>query len=114
MSETDAGTMIRRAIGGDEDAIAWITGRAATSDDPVVVTMAALLGSDAAGLDRAKDLAVTARDRQVVAIASAQLGGATDLVDALSRDHLVDHPDSLIVAWIAAGATSDTGRDHTA
>ena len=27
-----------------------------------------------------------------------------ELVDALARDHLVDYPDSLIVAWIASDA----------
>jgi hypothetical protein len=32
------------------------------------------------------------------------LNGNDDLVDALARDHLVDYPDSLIVAWIASDA----------
>lgn len=30
--------------------------------------------------------------------------GDRDLVDALARDHPVDHPHRLLVAWIAAGA----------
>ena len=55
-------------------------------------------------LDRARAVAATSRDRQVVAIARAHLAGDHDLVDALARDHLVDHPDSLIVAWIASDA----------
>jgi hypothetical protein len=46
--------------------------------------------------------AATTRDRQVVAIADAHLAGDADRVDALARDHLVDHPDSILVAWIAA------------
>ena len=41
-----------------------------------------------------------------MAIARAHLTQDVDLVDALARDHLVDYPDSLIVAWIA----SDAGR----
>jgi hypothetical protein len=40
----------------------------------------------------------------MVAIASAHMGGDADLVDALARDHLVDFPDSYVVAWIASGA----------
>ena len=49
-------------------------------------------------------MAGNTRDRQLVAIAAAYLAGDSDRVDALARDHLVDHPDSLLVAWIAAGA----------
>jgi hypothetical protein len=40
----------------------------------------------------------------VVAVARAHLDGNSQLVDALARDHLVDYPDSLIVAWIASDA----------
>jgi hypothetical protein len=39
-----------------------------------------------------------------VEIARAHLAGQSELVDALARDHLVDYPDSLIVAWIASNA----------
>jgi hypothetical protein len=39
-----------------------------------------------------------------VAIATAHLRGHRDLVDALARDHLVDHPDNVLVAWIAAAS----------
>jgi hypothetical protein len=46
--------------------------------------------------------ATSTRDRQVVAIAAAYLDRNHDLVDALARDHLVDHPDSVLVAEIAA------------
>jgi hypothetical protein len=34
----------------------------------------------------------------------ARLAGDHDLVDALARDHLVDHPDSYVVSWIAFNA----------
>lgn len=53
-------------------------------------------------LERAGHVATTTRDRQVVAIAAAFLDGHHDRVDALARDHLVDHPDSVLVARIAA------------
>jgi len=32
------------------------------------------------------------------------VSGERELVDALARDHLVDHPDSVLVAWIAEAA----------
>lgn len=94
---------IRRAIGGDRVAIDELIGAARESDDARVLTMAALLGGDASGLDRARDAARTSRTRQIVAIARAHLRGDRELVDALARDHLVDFPDSLIVAWVAGG-----------
>ena len=49
-------------------------------------------------------MAATTRDRQVVAIAAAHLRGERDLVDALAREHLVDHPDNVLVAWIAGAS----------
>ena len=57
-------------------------------------------------------MAATTRDRQLVAIATAHLRGERDLVDALARDHLVDHPDNVLVAWIA-GASHRTTAPHT-
>lgn len=103
-SMTDDGddNTIRRAIGGDVDAVSWIEAHADGTSDAIVIVMAALLGRDPARLDRARSLAATSRDRQVVEIARAHLEGRSNLVDALARDHLVDHPDSLIVAWIAS------------
>jgi hypothetical protein len=50
---------------------------------------------------RAGAKAATTRDRQLVAIAAAHLRGQRELVDALARDHLADHPDNVLVAWIA-------------
>ena len=52
--------------------------------------------------DELVDARMTTRDRQVVAIAVAHVAGDADRVDALARDHLVDHPDSVLVAWITA------------
>ena len=73
------------------------------SSDPAVLVAAALVGLGAGDLlARAKRVATTTRDRQLVSIANVYVAGEHDRVDALARDHLVDHPDSVLVAWIAA------------
>lgn len=105
MTDNGVDSVIRQAIGGDGDAIAWIVANADTTDDPTVIAMAALAEQRSQRLERALTIASTPRDRQLVAIARARLDGDDDLVDALARDHLVDHPDSYIVAWIASNAT---------
>lgn len=100
--------IIRQAIGGDVDAIAWIVAHADTTGETVVIAMAALLERNPNRLDPARLVAGTSRDRQLVAIARAHLDGDSELVDALARDHLVDFPDNLIVAWIASDAAART------
>ncbi len=71
-------------------------------DDPEALVAAALVAADSEALmDRARRAALTTRDRQLVAIANAHLRGERELVDALARDHLADHPDNVLVAWIA-------------
>ncbi|MCU1502718.1 MAG: hypothetical protein JWM12_2072 [Ilumatobacteraceae bacterium] len=97
-------TVIRQAIGGDLGATTWIVAEADRSASALVIAMAALLERLPGRLDRALAAARTSRDRQVVEIARAHLDGDGALVDALARDHLVDFPDSLIVAWIASNA----------
>jgi hypothetical protein len=83
-------------------AIAAIAESSASSDDPLVLVAAALLAPDADGLlTRAEAVAATTRDRQLVAIARAHRRGERELVAALVRDHLVDHPDSVLAAWMA-------------
>ena len=68
---------------------------------------AALVAPDGDGLlARAHGIAATTRDRQLVAIATAYRRGDRELVDALARDHLVDHPDNVLVAWIADASQS--------
>jgi hypothetical protein len=111
MTDEGEDNSIRRAIGGDLAAISWIVAQADTIDDAVVITMAALLERHPHRLDRARDVAATSRDRQVVAIARAHLDDESELVDALARDHLVDYPDSLIVSWIASDALREA-RDR--
>jgi len=44
---------------------------------------------------------VTPRDRQLVELARTHLAGDADRLGALVRDHLVEHPDHLLAAWIA-------------
>jgi hypothetical protein len=91
---------------GDPVALAEFLDRARTSDDATTLVVAALFASDGAGLlARAQRHAVTTRERQTVAIAAAHLRGDRERVDALAREHLIEHPDSVLVAWIAgAGA----------
>jgi hypothetical protein len=104
MTDDSVETAIRQAIGGDQVATTWIIAQADHSESPLVIAMAALLERHKGRLGRALSTASTSRDRQVVEIARAHLDGNSELVDALARDHLVDFPDSLIVAWIASDA----------
>jgi hypothetical protein len=104
MTDDTLETVIRQAIGGDSGAITWILAQADSTKSAVVIAMAALLERMPSRLERALTVASTSRDRQVVEIARAHLGGKSELVDALARDHLVDYPTSLIVAWIASDA----------
>ena len=101
--------LLNRLVVGDDAAIATIVEASRTSDDPLILVAAALFAPDADGLlARAEGVACTTRDRQLVAIATAQRRGDRELVDALARDHLVDHPDNVLVAWIA-----DANHDQT-
>ena len=106
--------LLHQLLVGDRAAITAIVEASRTSDDPSILVAAALFATDGDALMvRAGGLAATTRDRQLVAIAAAHRRGERDLVDALARDHLVDHPDNVLVAWIAgarhrAAAPADT------
>ena len=103
----ESDNVIHQLVMGDETAIAEIVEHARTSDDVTTVVAAALFASaDSELMERAVTLAVTTRDRQLVAIAAAHLQGDTDRVADLARDHLVDHPDNVLVAWITAAANT--------
>ena len=94
--------LIHQLAVGDAAAIAAIVAASRTSDDPLILVAAALFAPDGEGLlDRARDVAATTRERQLVAIAAAHRRGERDVVDALARDHLVDYPESILAAWIA-------------
>jgi len=93
--------LLNRLIGGSGDAGVEVLARATSSTSPALLVAAALLARDSDVLTRAGRLAATVRDRQLVALADARLRGDEDLFDALVRDHLAEHPDSLLAAWIA-------------
>jgi hypothetical protein len=100
--------LLHRLVLGDEAAVAAIIAASRTSEDPQILVAAALFAADGEELlARAETVAATTRDRQLVAIAGAHRRGERELVDALARDHLVDHPDSLLAAWIA-----DASHNH--
>lgn len=104
--------LIHELAVGDAAAVSAIVEASRASDDPMILVAAALFAPDGNGLmARAGGIAATTRDRQLVAIASAHLRGERELVDALARDHLVDHPDNVLVAWIA-GASHRTTAAH--
>jgi hypothetical protein len=95
--------VIHQLVVGGDAAAAEIIEQAHTSDDVTTIVAAALFAAAPGDLlDRAAGVATTTRDRQVVAIAVAHVAGDVDRVDALARDHLVDHPASVLVAWITA------------
>ena len=101
--------LLRGLVVGDDAAIAAIVEASRSSDDPRILVAAALFAADGAGLmARAGGKAATTRDRQLVAIATAHRRGERELVDALARDHLVDHPDNVLVAWIADASHNQT------
>jgi len=103
--------LLRRLVVGDDAAIAAIVEASRTSDDPLILVAAALFAPDRDGLlDRARDVAKSTRERQLVAIATAHWRGERELVDALARDHLADYPDSLIVSWIASAGVARARR----
>ena len=102
---TDDDTLVRRLVGGDPRAEAEVLAAAPTSGSVPVLVAAALLSRDTTYLGHAATMAVNPRDRQLVALADAHLAGQADLLDALVRDHLADHPDHLLASWIA-------GRTH--
>ena len=79
---------------------------ARTSSHPAVLAAAARTTPARPDLlDRAAAAANGTRDRQLVAVATAHLLGEHDRTLLLARDHLAAHPDSLLVAHIAALTT---------
>lgn len=109
MNSNDVDHLVRCLISGDPAAAATIVRDAATSTEPVLLIAAALLASDPEELlRRATAAAVSPTDRQITALAGAHLTGDRDRVSALAREHLLDHPDSVLAAWIAAGAKTTT------
>ena len=109
MASAHARDLLHRLLAGDDAAVGAIVEAARGGDDPSVLAAAALFVPDGdALLARAAASATTTRDRQLVAIATAHHRGERQLVDALAREHLVDHPDSVLVAWIADASHRQT------
>ena len=95
--------LIRDLIADSAGAGDAILDAASTSQDPAVLVGAALVAPGRpALLTRAAASAICLRDRQLVAVAMAHLRGEDDRTLLLARDHLAEHPDSLLVAHIAA------------
>ena len=112
----DIEVLLLRLIGGDATAPSEILDRASTNDSPALLVAAALVtdspAEPAGFLARAAKNAGTTRDRQLVAIAAAHLDDDADLLDALVRDHLSDHPDNILAAWIASQRTLTVQPDQ--
>lgn len=114
MPDIDPAYVLHRLVVGDPSVIAELVERSRASDDATTLVVAALFAPDGAALlVRADRQAVTTRERQTVAIAAAHLRGDRDLVDALARDHLIEHPDSVLVAWIAGAGARTAPTDIT-
>ena len=97
----DNTVLLHRLIGDHPDAPAEVLELAADSTSTPLLVAAGLLAGDLDVLTRAARHATTTRDRQLVALAEAHLRGNTDLLHVLVRDHLSEHPDSLLASWIA-------------
>jgi DNA polymerase III delta subunit len=102
----DVEDLLHLLVGGDTEAAASILERAEKDTTPRLLVAAAML-TDAPSelLSRAAAHARTTRDRQLVAVAAAHLENDEELFHALVRDHLADHPDNVLAAWIAAQHT---------
>jgi len=98
---TDQTVLLHRVVGGDPRAAAEVLALAPMTDSASVLVAAAMLARDAGHLARAADLATSTRERQLVVLAETHLEGNTSLLDVLVRDHLADHPDHVLAAWIA-------------
>ena len=115
MASTLPEQLLHQLAVGDSAAIDAIVEASRSSDDPMVLVAAALFTPNAEGLmARAARIAATTRERQLVVIATAHLRGERALVDALARDHLVDHPDNVLVAWIAGASQRASAPDEPA
>ncbi|MCU1689662.1 MAG: hypothetical protein JWN20_1590 [Jatrophihabitantaceae bacterium] len=110
----DDDSLLRRLIGDDPSAPAAVAARARTAIWPPLLVAAALLAADAELLAKAGEYAATTRDRQLVVLAAAYLRGNAELLDALVRDHLSEHPDNLLAAWIAGRPLPDAIHDPPA
>lgn len=94
-------SLLLRLVSDDANAVSDVIAEAPTSQSPSLLVAAALLTRSTEPLSRATDLAVTTRDRQLVALARTYLAGDLDTFDVLVREHLGDHPDHRLASWLA-------------
>ena len=96
---TDA-ELIRSLLGGGptDDLEAAVTAHGSTA---ALVALAVRAG-DPSLLEAAGRSASTRRDRQLVVLAATHLAADHERFEALVRDHLVEHPDHVVAAWLAA------------
>jgi hypothetical protein len=80
----------------------------ARPDISVLVAAALLAASVPDLLAEAMQAAATTADRQFVAIAVAHLAGDHHRVDALARDHLLDHAPRPVLVWIVGRSRAST------
>lgn len=107
VTQSDTECLVRRLVSGDPAAVAAVVDAARTSTDPVVLAAAALWATHPHELlATAGEHAHETRERQIVAVVAAYVARDFGRVDDLAREHLVDHPDSVLVSWIAAEARS--------
>ena len=100
----DSASLLDRLLSDHPGALAEVLDRANGSTSTPLLVAAALLAQDSELLTRATRYATTTRDRQLVALGEAHLSGNADLLEVLVRDHLFEHPDNLLAAWIAERA----------
>ena len=93
--------LLDRLIADDPAAAAEVLDAASTSVSPALLVAAALLTLAPEGLVHAAALARTTRERQLVALGEAYLAGETDRLAVLAREHVDEHPDHSLAAWIA-------------
>jgi hypothetical protein len=109
MPADDPENLIHQLAVANAAGVELILHTARTSTDVTTLVAAALFAPDPAPLlERAANRATSTRERQLVAIARAHIDGDQDRVSALARDHLVDHPDGVLVAWITASSKRRT------
>lgn len=107
-------SLLQQLLRGGERAVTDLVAHASTSDDVTVLVAAALFSQYPDALMAEAAAAATApRQRELVAIATAHLAGDAERVDALAREHLAYHPDSVLVAWISslANHTNTTPKE---
>ncbi len=94
--------LVSLVIAGDPVATARVVALAPNRDDPALLVAAAVASGDRRHLSRACAAARTTRERQLVALADAHLRGLDELFAVLVREHLSEHPDHVLAAWVAA------------